>query len=221
MEIVQLIEKLATNSYQNEISINAIILIGSNFNLTSLQKNTNNNSDIDVIILSESDHFQVSKKHLEINFDLSFINQNDIARILNSSLNGSKFFGKILSSINKCTLIKDNDKIGKTFISLTRELYKIYTNTCLPNYVVNEVYLYNINANKKDLKKIEIEEAFFAYHRLSVHLFNHIAQLVYPFHTSGSHRGVVIKKYFNSFKKDIVLDKNRCPLINIDIIEKT
>ncbi|MEE3999746.1 hypothetical protein V1T75_05285 [Tenacibaculum sp. FZY0031] len=209
--ILKLLEELTSLTFNKEVKLNSIIIVGSNYDCCKKENLDSLESDIDVIILTDSENFSINQEYNNVNFDVSFLNQNDVISLVLGAVNGSSFYGKVFSSISQYKIIKDTNNVGFTFISVVKNLYELFTNSCLPNYKVSDVLLHNILVNERDLKKRNKEESFFALHRLSEHLFNYISYLVYPFQTSGSYRGKVIGKYLegfhNSNSKEKVLDK--------------
>lgn len=222
------LRELIDITFEENINLNSIILVGSNYNMFKKEFLVSSKSDIDVIILTNSNSFYINQLYKNIRFDVSIINQDDIIKIFLGALNGSSFFGKIVTSLNQFEIIKDIDEIGITFINTIKYFYESFTKSFLPNYSVNSIYIHNILANKKDLKKETKEESFFALQRLSEHLFNYISFLIYPFQTSGSYRAKVIGQYLNQKnskeKKNIVLNKkliisilsNICPVLEYE-----
>ena len=82
------------------------------------------------------------------------------------------------------------------------------------------IFINNINANLKDLYKPSSEESLFTYHRLFTHLFAYINKLSYPFITSGSYQGKMIKRYYSDFYDSLNLDKNKKPIIDVSFLQK-
>ncbi|RKN23241.1 hypothetical protein D7035_11435, partial [Aquimarina sp. AD1] len=133
----------------------------------------------------------------------SIVNQNEIINLILTAVNGSPMAGKIFSSSSKKTIIRDKKGVGVFFINIVEKIYSIFNQACLPNYKANHMFLHNIAANLSDTRKQNPSESFFAYHRLSNHLFDYISKLIYPFYTSGSYRGKVFEKYLTDFQERI------------------
>lgn len=204
MNIIDITKKLINLLSTEIIDINSIILVGSNYNIDSLE-NVSHNSDVDIIVLSNSNHASFNKKIYNIQFDISIINQNDIANIVLKALNKSSFFGKLFSSLSCYNIIFDTKKNGENFIQIIKELYYLFTNSFIPNNKLANIYFHNISANLKDSRKERNNELFFSNFRLCEHLFDYVSYIIYPFKTSGSYRGKIIGKHLTSidtFKTD-------------------
>ncbi len=202
-----------------DIVLDTIIITGSNHTIDNLDSVRNNESDIDIIILTEVDSFQINTTYNGIRYDISLINQLDIINLLLAAYKGSQIAGKIFSSINASTIIKDKKGLGVIFINVIKKLYVIFIEACIPSYTANQVFLYNINANLTDTRKQNIAETFFAYHRLSNHVFEYISKLIYPFYTSGSYRGQVFDKYLEGFQEKICLNTEAQPVMDDSILK--
>ncbi|WP_299834993.1 hypothetical protein [uncultured Tenacibaculum sp.] len=200
----------------SEITINSILIVGSNYDIAS-KKKIRKGSDIDFVILNSSKTFAVKEKFQDITYDIAFINHTDMGAVVLGALSGSPFFGKFFSSINKHSIIKDTDRLGSKFVSIIKYLYSCFTASFIPNYEISTISLDSIAANKDDIEKNSVEEMNFASIRLSEHTFNYLSYLSYPIHTSGSYRGKVIEKHFqyteNRKNQNCILDKN--DLVNI------
>ncbi len=214
-DILNYLQKLIRLTNE-EIQIDSILIVGSNYNISS-KKKIPKDSDIDFIILNQSRTFAIKEKFQDISYDISFVNHNDMGSIILGALSGSAFFGKFFSSITNYNIIKDTDDLATKFVNITKYLYRSFTESFIPNYEISTISLDSISANKEDLKKNTIEETNFAFIRLSEHVFNYMSYLAYPIHTSGSYRGKIIEKQFkyleNKENKDCILSKN--DLLNI------
>lgn len=215
-EILNCLHKLIYLT-SGEIQIDAIIVVGSNHNISS-KKKIPKNSDIDFVILNQSKTFAVKEKFQGITYDIAFVNHNDMGTVVLGALSGSPFFGKFFSSITKYNIIKDKDDLGVKFVNIVTYLYRSFKESFIPNYEISTISLESIAANKEDLEKNTIEETNFAFIRLSEHVFNYISYLAYPIHTSGSYRGKVIEKKFQYIENR---ENNDCILGKKDLIKIT
>ncbi|WP_299435338.1 hypothetical protein [uncultured Aquimarina sp.] len=200
-DIAFLIEANATKS----IELNTVFLVGSNYNIKDVREVYNKNSDIDIIVLSEVDSFQIHTEHKGVKFDICIVNLNDTINLVLAAFNGSPMAGKVFSSISSYRIIIDKKGVGISFVEVIQKIYSIFTQACLPNYNANHIFLHNIAANLTDTRKQNPSESFFAYNRLSNHLFDYISKLIYPFHTSGSYRGKIFKQYIDDLEEQLLL----------------
>ncbi len=207
-ELINTIQELVNGNSIKVIELDTVLLVGSNHNIKNIDEASNKDSDIDIIVLSEVDPFQIYTVHNGVKFDISIVNQNDIINLILAAFNGSPMAGKIFSSSSQYTIIRDRKGVGLSFVNIIEKVYGIFTQVCLPNYNINHVFLHNISANLTDTRKQNASESFFAYNRLSNHLFDYISKLIYPFHTSGSYRGKVFEKYINDFHEKIIKNTN-------------
>ncbi|AXT57097.1 hypothetical protein D1815_15580 [Aquimarina sp. AD1] len=202
-ELIDIIKEIVVKNSIKETELNTVLLVGSNHHIKTVDEARNRDSDIDIIVLSEVDAFQIHTVHNGVKFDISIVNQNEIINLILTAVNGSPMAGKIFSSSSKKTIIRDKKGVGVFFINIVEKIYSIFNQACLPNYKANHMFLHNIAANLSDTRKQNPSESFFAYHRLSNHLFDYISKLIYPFYTSGSYRGKVFEKYLTDFQERI------------------
>lgn len=201
--LISSIKKIVANNSEKVIELDTILLVGSNRNIKNIDNACNKDSDIDIIILSDVDSFQIHTLHMGVKFDISIVNQNNIINFILAAFYGSPMAGKIFSSIGQHTILIDKKKVGVSFVDIALKIYILFTRTCLPNYDVNHIFLHNLSANFGDIRKTNVSESFFAYNRVANQLFDYISKLIYPFHTSGSYRGKVFEEYLNDFQEKI------------------
>ncbi|WP_064966568.1 hypothetical protein [Tenacibaculum ovolyticum] len=199
------------NLYYPNIEINAIIIVGSNYLIKNLKNSHNKNSDIDIIILSESllGSKQFNYEYEDTNLDIIITNPNKILTLTLEAFNGSKQVGKIFSSSILHSIIYDEREIGTNFIFTLQKIYALFTKSCLPKFYANSLFLHNIKTNLSDLYKDTPIENFFSLQRISSQLFDYIATLIYPFKTSGSYRGKIFSQNFpNEFNNCLTPNNN-------------
>ncbi|AXT52162.1 hypothetical protein D1818_15440 [Aquimarina sp. BL5] len=207
-ELINTTEEIVIEKSKKTVDLDTVILMGSNHNIRNIDEVRNKDSDIDILILSEGDPFQIHTEYKGVKFDISIIDHNDVINFILAAFNGSPTASKIFSSSNQWTVIRDKKGIGISFVDVIEKTYNIFTQACLPNYSANNIFLHNIAANFTDTRKQDASESFFAYNRLSNHLFDYISKLIYPFHTSGSYRGKIFKEYIDDFEAQLLLKTN-------------
>lgn len=216
--IIQNIKKLITVYQGKSVIIKAIIFVGSNHSITDLDDNLSCDSDLDFIVLVEGDTFSISTNYKDHQYDLTIINPSNFLNLIINGYERSPFAGKIFSSLKDYTIIKDTENIARYFVHMTNKIYEILVNAVLPNFSANSIFLDNIKANLSDTKKNDATEVFFAYDRLSTHVFDYISRLIYPFNLRGSYRGKVFKKHLKNLRNNVSLNEGQY-FINDKFIE--
>ncbi len=216
--LIQNIKKLITIYQGKSVIIKAIIFVGSNHSITDLDDNLSRDSDLDFIVLVEGDTFSINTNYKDHQYDLTIINPSNFLNLIINGYERSPFASKIFSSLKDYTIIKDTKNIARYFVHMTNKIYEILVNAVLPNFSANSIFLDNIKANLSDTKKNDATEVFFAYDRLSTHVFDYISRLIYPFNLSGSYRGKMFKKYLKNLRNNVSLNAGQY-FINDKFIE--
>lgn len=206
IQLKDTIEEILEKKLVENIEIASIFIVGSH-SRNNLRLTSTKDSDVDIIVLNKSLNYKLNYKYEGHRYDITII-KNDIIGLLLSALGGNKTSGKVFSSMNSFQLIDDPTGIGLQFGELVNQLYGIFIKSCMPDFVVNSIFLHNISVNLKDLDTEEHVVSFFADQRFTNQLLDYSASLIYPFNTQGKYRGRVFNNYFLDFDKYLGITTN-------------
>ncbi|WP_108422501.1 hypothetical protein [Flagellimonas amoyensis] len=199
LQLKDTIGEILGRTIDEAIETKTIFLVGSSTQ-SNLKSFKGKQSDVDILILNNSLTGQISNVDNGLRYDISII-KDDIIGLLISAFHGNKTAGKVFSSMNAFQIIDDNDGKGDVFASNVNKLYKIFTNSSLPNFIANSIFLHNIKVNLDDIAGENDIDSHFAHQRFSNHLLDYVASLVYPFRIEGKYRGKIFRQNIEGFDR--------------------
>ncbi|MEE1963465.1 hypothetical protein V1387_12275 [Allomuricauda taeanensis] len=186
--------QLAENFDISETEQNSIILIGSNYDISSLEEINDKNSDIDILVLTDSNSYQFSIDYKDTRLDFTYVNHFEIIELFLAAINGNPFASKVISGLNDPFTILKTGNEEKLYLitSIIKELHNIFSKSVIPDHSLNFLFLNNIYVNQQDLNIQDPLKFIFAGDRVSSLILDYTFKLIFPYSAMGAFRGQII-----------------------------